>query len=230
MTDTTPPPEVVELEVSSFLDPELTAELDAWMATPVGTETDLIADQADVDRLLAAVQLQRRKREQLKEVCRTRVDDIQAFYNLRDGQLEAEEARLTRLLEQWGLSYAQATGTRTVTLPHGAVKVTRRRPRVIVDETIPEAEREASLSRVEGAVTAERVVKFHKAPLRTGTGVGGPVRLDTRPDLAEQVPDGYQLRFVTVPDPDTGEITQVWGAYVLVPLDGWQGDTVTVTT
>lgn len=228
MTDTDPQP--VELEIAGFLDPELTAELDHWLSGGDDGVPDPPGDQADVDRLCVAIAVQRRKREQLKDVCRTRVDDIQAFYNLRDGQLAAEEERLTRIVEQWALAYAADTGTRTVTLPHGKVAVTRRRARLILDETVPLPIREASLGAIPDGVTAERVVKFHRAVIKGGTEIGDVVDVSERPDLAEQIPDGYELRHVTLPDPDTGEIVALAGAYALTALDGWQGDTATVTT
>lgn len=235
MTDHVPDQGVeVPGEVLSFLDPALEAELDGWLSFDTEHE-DLpeTAGGADADRYLVALGRVRRELEERQAIAQARKQRINDWLEYTSAPLADQAERLEGLISLWAIAQAELTGNRTFSLPHGTVPVRRRTPRVIPDPRFDDAIVANHVeTAIPKAVTRSETVKVQRSVVKAQTVTGSEV---TDPQLLEAIADdlgqdprqvGYAVHHPAIADPETGELTDITGLYLLVAADGRLGDYV----
>jgi len=213
---------------------ELTADeqLDEWLESSLDEIGDEPADQEQADRLLWALRGVRRRRAEVTDVGKARVQMISVWAGQQTDQLDARAAHLERLLEGWTRAEHDRSGRKSWPLPAGQLKLQARRTRSEVDARMEAADAAHHVGALVGtgmlpsdAVKVERTV-------RAGTVKDNTVPGDVIPDYPN-TPEGYEAR-TAVGTFDFGGaepvVRVVPGVVLLVPKPGREGQTFAAVT
>ena len=202
-------------------------QLDEWLA---GGEEALFGPPANAeqaDRLAWALRKTDRRRAEVDQIVKDRIDALRIWERQQVDQLEARRRQLESVLEGWARAqHADDKSRKTWKLPSGlTLKLVKRRMRTMLAGP---AKSEYLVEKI-GALIPQ-AIKTERSVLVSSIAdvveLGEP--LDVTAIGSEEVPEGYEVRRAVLRgDDDTYSV--VPGVAMLVPKDGPAGQAFSIT-
>jgi len=153
------------------------AILDDLADVDLDNEPPTLATIDEADRTVWHIARLERQASQNEELARLRKAQVDAWLEDVNGVLERERAWRERQVEGWMRAHHETTGTKSVRLPAGTLKLTKAQPRVEVTVREPDPDIPDLMVRTKR--------EWDKNAVKQYTQVG--------PELPVEVPDGFTV-------------------------------------